>query len=255
MNLNKLKNWVTKTETAYQQIENYFKNGSFGVKFYPFLMSPCVRLSHQLVVKFIAILSIFVGIYYLFGEFITILFSQSSLSSYVTHSTLELLQPAGTIIEEKSIHISPLAFTMQASFLLQGGVFAVIYLLGTIQISHRFRLFAAICAILCSGGFLLASSVQSGKLVEHGLQNLGASLTFLVGNLTMIFAGLGMSKEQFPHLKRYSLVAGMIGVLAIVLSLGIDLHGYFAIVERLSIYAIMIWEIKLGFSILEKVKK
>ncbi|MDH2997507.1 hypothetical protein A1D22_07200 [Pasteurellaceae bacterium LFhippo2] len=254
MKLEKLKKWATQAEQKYQKVEDYFTNGSFGVKFYPLLMYPCVRVSHTLSIKFIAVLSAFLGLYYLFGELITILFSETSLiSAYVKHSTLELLMPLGTIIDNQTINLSPLSFTMRAIFFIQGCAFLVIYLLGATQLSSRFRILAALSALLFSGGMLILSSTQGGKFTDGGLQSLGASLTFIFGNLTMLLVGLGIKSEQFKCFKFFSIIAGLIGIAVILITLLLD-TSFLAILERISLYAIMLWEIRLGFNILKQVR-
>lgn len=236
----------------YQIIEDYFTQGSFGVRFYPFLMYPCVRHSISGIIKLTAVLSVFVALYYFFAEFITILFSDVSLPAYVRHTPLELLQSAGTIIDEKEVHLSRLYFSMKMAFLVQGCLFIFIYLIGVTQITaRRFRLLGILFSLLFSCGAILIFSSQGGKYTLGGLQNTGASLTYLCGNLAMIASGLGMIQPHLRKLKRYSLIAGVIGACAITTSLWIELP-YLALLERVSLYSLFIWEVAIGFTILNK---
>ncbi len=236
----------------YQTIEDYFTSGSFGVRFYPFLMYPCVRHSVSGIIKLTAVMSVFIALYYFFAEFITILFSDVSLPAYVRHTPLELLQPAGTIIDGKEIHLSPLYFSMKMAFLVQGCLFIFIYLIGVTQITaRRFRLLGILFSLLFSCGAILIFSSQGGKYTLGGLQNTGASLTYLCGNLAMIASGLGMIQPHLQKLKRYSLIAGVIGASAITTSLWIELP-YLALLERVSLYSLFIWEVAIGFAILNK---
>lgn len=236
----------------YQIIEDYFTRGSFGVRFYPFLMYPCVRHSVSGIIKLTAVLSVFVALYYFFSEFITILFSNVSLPAYIRHTPLELLQPAGTIIDGKEVHLSPLYFSMKMTFLVQGCLFIFIYLIGVTQITaRRFRLLGILFSLLFSCGAILIFSSQGGKYTLGGLQNIGASLTYLCGNLAMIASGLGMIQPHLQKLKRYSLMAGLIGASAIITTFFIELP-YLALLERLSLYSLFIWEVAIGFAILNK---
>ncbi len=237
---------------SYQTIEDYFTSGSFGVRFYPFLMYPCVRHSVSGIIKLTAVLSVFAALYYFFAEFITILFSDVSLPAYVRHTTLELLQPAGTIIDGKEVHLSPLYFSMKMAFLVQGCLFIFIYLIGVTQITaRRFRLLGILFSLLFSCGAILIFSSQGGKYTLGGLQNIGASLTYLCGNLAMIVSSLGIIQPHLQKLKHYSLIAGLIGVSAITTTLLIELP-YLALLERLSLYSLFIWEVAIGFAILNK---
>lgn len=252
MKLNHLKKASEWLLYQYQKIEDYFTSGSFGVRFYPFLMYPCVRYSVSGTIKFTAVLSVFAALYYFFAEFITILFSDISLPAYVRHTTLELLQPAGTIIDGKEVHLSPLYFSMKMAFLVQGFLFIFIYLIGVTQITaRRFRLLGILFSLLFSCGAILIFSSQGGKYTLGGLQNIGASFTYLCGNLAMIASGLGMIQPHLQKLKRYSLIAGLIGVSAITTTLLIELP-YLALLERLSLYSLFIWEVAIGFAILNK---
>ncbi|OOH92074.1 hypothetical protein BMT54_00695 [Pasteurellaceae bacterium 15-036681] len=254
MKIELLKKWANEISQKYQIIENYFTKGSFGVKFYPLLMYPCVRISHILSIKLIATLSIFLGLYYIFAELITILFSNTSLiKAYLGHSTLELLMPLGTIIDNQTINMSPLSFTMRAIFFIQGCTFVIIYLLGATQLSSRFRVLGVLSALLFSCGMIIISSTQGGKFTDGGLQNLGASITFILGNLTMIFAGLGVKSEKFKSFRIFSILGGLIGTTTILVTLFLD-ATYLPILERISLYAIMLWEIRLGFNILKQVR-
>ncbi len=67
----------------------------------------------------------------------------------------------------------------------------------------------------------------------------------------MIASGLGMIQPHLQKLKRYSLIAGVIGASVITTSLWIELP-YLALLERVSLYSLFIWEVAIGFAILNK---
>ncbi|QLB21317.1 hypothetical protein A6B43_07190 [Vespertiliibacter pulmonis] len=237
----------------YQQFENYFTSGSFGVKFYPFLMYPCIRHSQLLVIRLFAILSVFIGIYFFFAEFITILFSPSLLT-YTQHTLFELAQPIGTIIDDRVLQLSPLSFAVRASFLLQGYLFALIYLFAVTRTTQGFRVMSSILSICFASGMALIYSAQGGKFTEGGLQNLGMGITFCLGNIILIITGLTINSPKLIFFKRFSLIAGIIGLTAIIFSL-FEPTSYLPILERLSLYTILSWEIVAGFAILKQVNK
>lgn len=240
-------------KNQYQKLEDFFTKGSFGVIFYPILMHPCVRHSHSFVVKIFAVLSVFIGLYFLFAELITILFSDASLSAYLHHTIFELAQPQGTLIDEKVVFNSPLSFVIRASFLTQGYLFAVIYWFAVMRITHGIRLITGLLAILISCGMILISSAQGGKWTVGGLQNLGASLTFLLGNLMLIITAFTIKASDLSLFRQFSVIAGSLGLAAILVSL-FQPTEYLPLLERISLYSLLIWEIAAGFAILKQVK-
>ncbi|MGX3022226.1 DUF998 domain-containing protein [Ursidibacter sp. B-7004-1] len=254
MKSEKIKELAHQLGEKYQKIEDYFTNGSFVIKFYPFLMYPCVRQTQSLSIKFVGVLSVFIGIYYLFSELMAILFTDLSLAAYLHHTAFELSLPNGTIIDNNVTVNSPLSFAMRASFLVQGYLFFLIYLLGTTRVIQRFRLISGLLTFLFSCGMVILYSTQSGKYVENAVQNLGGSLTFLCGNLAMLIIGFGIKSRLHRSFKHFSIIAGIIGTTAILTTLFFS-QPYLALLERVGVTSIMLWEIAVGFAILRQVKK
>lgn len=253
MKTEKCKALLQRLVQQYQKIEDYFTSGSFGVKFYPFLMYPCVRHSQSFIVRLLAILSVFIGLYFLFAELIAILFSHVSLPAYIQHTLFELLLPAGTIIDDRVVQLSPLSFVVRASFLIQGYFFTVIYLFAIMRITQNVRLIAGLLALCFSCGMILIYSAQGGKFTEGGLQNIGLDITLLIGNLTLIITGLTVKSSKLNTFKHFSLIAGTIGATATTIPL-IEPTIYLAALERIGLYCILSWEIVAGFTVLKKHK-
>ncbi|MCK3655679.1 hypothetical protein A4G19_07910 [Pasteurellaceae bacterium Macca] len=248
-----VKQWATTLAERYQQLEDYFNNGSFGVKFYPWLMSPYARYSYTLLIKVSAVLAVFLGIYTFFAEFLTIGFSEVPfISAYSQHSFLEFSVPIGTTISEQTVGLSPLAFTLRATFFLQGCFFFLIYFVGAPQVSeHRFRLLGLFSALLFSGGMWITFSTYGGKYLEGGLYNLGFNLTYLFGNLAIACVGLSVKKPDLLGFKRYTLTVGSLGLISAIVLLFVS-SPYFSIIERLSLYSLFSWEVAFGFAILKR---
>lgn len=238
----------------YQKLENYFTHGSFGVKFYPILMHPCVRHSQSFVVKTCAVLCVFIGLYFLFGELIAILFSDASLPAYRTHTTFELAQPTGTMIDGKTVLNSPLAFVVRASFLLQGYAFALLYFLAVMRVTEGVRLLTGLLAICFSVGMAMIYAAQGGQFTAGGLQNLGVSVTFLLGNVLMILTALTVKSPKLKFFKWFSLIGGLLGAAAIGFTL-FEPTAFLPLLERVSLYAILTWEVAAGFAVLKEVRK
>ncbi|WGE89677.1 permease [Actinobacillus arthritidis] len=246
-----LKFFANKIVDISHQLQNFFSNGSFGVAFYPFLMHPIIRGSARSIVILLSVLLSFMGVFYIFAEFVAALFSESSLITYPRHTVLELLLPFGAVIDGKTNTFSPLYQVMNAVFSLQGLGFAIAYLAVLLQLSRRkYWLLALIFAVFFTIGMSLIPSSQ-GKMTAGGLQNLGASLTYLFGNLAIIMAGIDIVKPKLIWLRRFSMQAGTIGVFCVLITIFFP-NILTPILERIAIYAIMIWEILAGLAMLKR---
>lgn len=255
MEMKWIKNLIHKLTAISQTVENYFKSGSFGVKFYPFLMHPCLRESCSALVFIIAVISSFSGLFYLLAEQITIFLSERSVTTYFHHSTLELMIPVGTIIGEKESQLSPLSTIMNATFKVQAAVFFFIYAIGITHIAHnKLRFFGLLLSLCFSIGCLLVAGIQPNERGEFGFYNLGASLTFLIGNLTLIIVGLDIKHPHILFFKRFSINAGITGCICILITLFYPTI-FSPLIERMGIYTIMIWEILAGFAVIKRLRK
>lgn len=235
---------------ASQQTSDYFRSGSFGMAVYPYLMHPCFSRTMNLIAAVVAILGAFGGVFYLFGEHVSILFSERGITSYFHHATLELLFPMGTVLGEYENKISNLPQVMRAAFSYQGYLFIWLYLLGIYRISERrYWILIALLALGFSIGAFLVSGLNSATFGAGGLHNLGASLTFLIGNLAIIGIGLDLSSARYPKFKRRSIWLGVIGLAAIAASMALP-NLFTPLIERTGIYTIMLWEIMAGFALL-----
>lgn len=255
INTNRLKPFIQRLMAISKSVENYFTSGSFGVKFYPFLMHPCVRKSCAALIFLTAIISSFSGVFYLLAEHITILFSERSLTTYFHHSTLELMVPVGAMLDGKISELSPLSIVMSSMFVLQAVVFFFIYAIGITHITHnKLRVIGLLLALGFAIGCSLVSSIQPSSRGEFGIYNLGASITFLIGNLTLIIVGLDIYHPSMQFFKRFSLTAGIIGAICILVTL-FPPTIFSPLIERAGIYSIMIWEILAGFAMIKRLRK
>lgn len=250
-----IKQIVQKLIQISKAVENYFTSGSFGVKFYPFLMHPCVRKSCAFLIFLTAIMSSFSGLFYLVAEHFTILFSERSLTTYFHHSTLELTIPVGTMIDNKISELSPLSMVFNSMFVLQAVVFFFIYAIGITHITHnKLRVIGLLLALCFSVGCSLISGIQPTTRGEFGIYNLGASITFLIGNLTLLIVGLDIYHPSMTFFKRFSITAGIIGFACILVTIFLPTI-FNPLIERAGIYTIVIWEILAGFAIIKRLRK
>lgn len=252
MLLEQLRLLIRKIAECYQRLEHYFTSGSFAIKFYPFLMHPCVRNTRSFTIKVFSVVLIFTGLYYFFGELISILFSDVGLSSYTKHTTIELLLPKDFVVNEKSGSLTPLFYTMQLAFQLQAWNFILGYIICVTYITgQKLRLLSVLFSLLFSIGSSIIAASQGGHYSTFGyLQNLGFEVTFLIGNLAMVAIGFAINNNHIKRFKYYSIIAGLIGLSCIISTVFIT-TAYTPWLERISIYSLMIWEISLGFAVLK----
>ncbi len=236
------------------QTRAYFKNGSFGMAVYPYLMHPCFRKLVSALMMIVAILSAFGGVFYLFGEHVAILFSERAITAYFHHSTLELFFPIGTIIEEKESTLSTMPQVMRALFDYQSYMFILLYVVGIYRISNKYYWIVGIfLALGFSIGCGLVANITTGHYNEGGLQNLGMVITIILGNLTILVSGLDIPNAKLPEFKKQSLALGTIGLAAILFTLFMPTI-FSPMIERLSIYSIMVWEVLAGFAIFKFIR-
>ena len=248
---NGLKRMLNAIAYASQQTSDYFRSGSFGMAVYPYLMHPCFDKMLNGITALVAVLTAFGGVFYLFGEHVAILFSERGITTYFHHSVLELFFPIGTMLGDYENKISNLPQVMRAAFSYQGYLFIWLYFLGIYRISERrYWVLSALLALCFSIGAFLVSDLYSASYNQGGLHNFGASLTFLIGNLTLIMVGFDISSARYPKFKRRSLWLGVVGSIAIIVSMTLPTI-FTPMIERVGIYSIMLWEIFAGFTLLK----
>lgn len=248
--VNFLKFFANKVVEISHRILDYFKNGSFGVAVYPFLLHPCVRKTGWFLLMITAVLASFMGVFYIFGEFVSAVFSESFLGAYFKHTTLELLVPVGTLFDGKANEFSPLSAVMKGIFTFQGMFFWAVYSVAVNRLSRcKYWLPGMIFALFFSIGMFLITSAQ-GKFGAGGLQNLGTGLTYLFGCLAVFIIGIDLVKPHLQFIRRFSIRAGALGTLCVLFTLFFP-NDFTPILERTGIYAVIVWEILIGFALLK----
>ena len=236
-----------------QDSRNYFKNGSFAIAVYPYLMHPCFRKLSTIITVLLGVLAAYGGVFYLFGEHVAILFSERSITTYVHHSTLELFFPLGTVIDGKENTLSNLPQILRAAFSYQGYIIVPFYLLAIYPLSRkRLWLLEFLLALGFTIGCALVAEITSGRYTEGGLQNFGLSLTIILGNLMLLMIGFDLNKSSTPRLKKATLWLGLIGLICVGVTLGYP-SLFSPMLERISLYTIMIWEIAAGFAVIQHI--
>lgn len=234
----------------YVAIRTYFNDGSFVVQFFPFLMHPFIRNSYFSFIRLFGILASFCGVYYLFSEAITILFTDVLFSAYSQHTTLELLLSSEIQSNGLANRIhSPLFYVMNTIFSIQGIVFGLIYLFAAgFVVEKKLHLLGMLFAILFSASMLIIANDVGGQYTNAGLQNLGMTIAFACAGFSLLLTGLDIKHKDITWFKHWSIALSIISIIGTISSYLLA-NEYSPLLERMGIYSIMLWEILLGFAV------
>ena len=137
------------------------------------------------------------------------------------------------------VGFSKLAIIMNIDFIVTGIGFLVAYyfLIFKMLKSKKYSLLYLITPVLFAVGSVLVGVYQGGVPSEDGLHGLGARLSFLGGNLTLIISGVSLFKNR----KGYSIVSIILGLIGLISAgfmnnaLTNNLTEVVAIYERLTV--------------------
>ena len=211
---------------------------------------------------FFGIAFITIGIYYLFSELFAVVNCASPQTAYFAHTISEL----GIPINENNL-FSP-AYNVMNTALIISGIsffgsnllfFSVLYKNGfPSRKKAAFALFLAFLAALgtLTVGIFHADGPSSPILYLHYV---GATLSFICGNLLIIFTSGQFKPEGFENLSSLGRFLGVIGLVSGILTVVCELtplKRFSGIAERFTVYPMVVWEILIGVFILSsKIKK
>lgn len=199
------------------------------------------------------------GLFYLTGEYVAALGTGYSLKEvYLRNFISSLGVYPNLIVEGVPVGFSKLAIIMNIDFIVTGIGFLVAYYLLIFKIlkSKKYNLLYLITPVLFAVGSVLVGVYQGGVPSEDGLHGLGARLSFLGGNLTLIISGVSLFKNR----KGYSIVSIILGLIGLISAsfmnnaLTNNLTEVVAIYERLTVYPITIWQLITGLTFLKENK-
>ena len=199
------------------------------------------------------------GLFYLTGEYVAALGTGYSLKEvYLRNFISSLGVYPNLIVEGVPVGFSKLAIIMNIDFIVTGIGFLVAYYLLIFKIlkSKEYNLLYLITPVLFAVGSVLVGVYQGGVPSEDGLHGLGARLSFLGGNLTLIISGVSLFKNR----KGYSIVSIILGLIGLISAsfmnnaLTNNLTEVVAIYERLTVYPITIWQLITGLTFLKENK-
>lgn len=199
------------------------------------------------------------GLFYLTGEYVAALGTGYSLKEvYLRNFISSLGVYPNLIVEGVPVGFSKLAIIMNIDFIVTGIGFLVAYyfLIFKMLKSKKYSLLYLITPVLFAVGSVLVGVYQGGVPSEDGLNGLGARLSFLGGNLTLIISGVSLFKNR----KGYSVVSIILGLIGLISAsfmnnaLTNNLSEVVAIYERLTVYPITIWQLMTGLTFLKENK-
>ena len=195
------------------------------------------------------------GLFYLTGEYVAALGTGYSLKEvYLRNFISSLGVYPNLIVEGVTVGFSKLAIIMNIDFIVTGIGFLVAYyfLIFKMLKSKKYSLLYLITPVLFAVGSVLVGVYQGGVPSEDGLHGLGARLSFLGGNLTLIISGVSLFKNR----KGYSIVSIILGLIGLISAgfLTNNLSEVVAIYERLTVYPITIWQLMTGLTFLKENK-
>ena len=199
------------------------------------------------------------GLFYLTGEYVAALGTGYSLKEvYLRNFISSLGVYPNLIVEGVPVGFSKFAIVMNIDFIVTGMGFLVAYyfLIFKILKSKKDNLLYLITPVLFAVGSVLVGVYQGGVPSEDGLHGLGARLSFLGGNLTLIISGVSLFKNR----KGYSIVSIILGFIGLISAsfmnnaLTNNLTEVVAIYERLTVYPITIWQLMTGLTFLKESK-
>lgn len=180
------------------------------------------------------------SLYYLLSEAISATFFNASIfNTYIFHTISELGIPNGN---------SPLFWLMNSAFILVGLtlIFGSFYNFKDYIIKNKivFYIFSLITGL----GVIIVGLIHGGNPLTSGYHTLGAVMAILGGNIMLVMVSRSM--DEFGRFQKATLLLGIIGLVAfwaMFFNMG---NAYMPVLERLSVYTLIIWSFLTGVYLL-----
>ena len=180
------------------------------------------------------------SLYYLLAEAISATYFNASIfNTYIFHTISELGIPNGN---------SPLFWLMNSAFILVGLtlIFGSFYNFKDYIIKNKivFYIFSLITGL----GVIIVGLIHGGNPLTSGYHTLGAVMAILGGNIMLVLVSRSM--DEFGRFQKATLLLGIIGLVAfwaMFFNMG---NAYMPVLERLSVYTLIIWSFLTGVYLL-----
>ena len=183
---------------------------------------------------------ILASIYYVLAEAISAaFFNDSLLNTYTIHTISELGIPNAN---------SPLSALMNSAFILMGLalIFGSFYSFRDYII--RYKPLFYILAVITGIGVIIVGTIHGGNPFTSGYHVFGAVMAILGGNVML--AVISRSMDEFGRYQKSTLALGIFGIIVFwIMFLSFE-NPYMPILERLSVYTLIIWSFLTGIYLL-----
>ena len=183
------------------------------------------------------------GISYLVNEYITIINSTASISAYYTHTISDLAVPY------KVSTFSSLYILLKTTFFVVGPIFFVCY---NYLFQKRIEKINKVCFLLsflvCIGVIMVGAFYTNGKY--HFFHILGTGITFASANTLILLTGLYYSNKEDKAFKYFCVILAFIGIICGTTLLLPVPFQIIPVVERFTIYPLIVFEIISGFKMI-----
>ncbi|SDA69997.1 DUF998 domain-containing protein [Methanobrevibacter millerae] len=192
--------------------------------------------------KVAGIVFIIGSVYYLIAEAIcATFFNASFLNTYVFHTISELGIPGAD---------SPLSLLMNSAFVLIGLtlLFGNFYKFKDFIIKNKTVFY--ILTLITSLGVIIVGFIHGGNPLTSGYHTLGAVMAILGGNILLVI--IARSMNEFANFQKITLTLALIGLAAFwIMFFSMD-NVYMPVLERLSVYTLVVWSFIAGVYLIEK---
>ncbi|MBE6505331.1 MAG: DUF998 domain-containing protein [Methanobrevibacter millerae] len=183
------------------------------------------------------------SLYYLIAEAISATFFNASLVNTYLFNTISALGIPNSN--------SPLFWLMNSAFILIGLtlIFGNFYKFKDFIVKNRTVFY--IFTLITSLGVIIVGLIHGGNPLTSGYHTLGAVMAILGGNILLVL--IARSMDEFENYQKITLVLGIIGLIAFWIMFFNVESVYMPILERLSVYTLILWSFITGVFLVKKV--
>ena len=183
------------------------------------------------------------SLYYLIAEAISATFFNASLVNTYLFNTISSLGIPNSN--------SPLFWLMNSAFILIGLtlIFGNFYKFKDFIVKNRTVFY--IFTLITSLGVIIVGLIHGGNPLTSGYHTLGAVMAILGGNILLVLTARSM--DEFENYQKITLVLGIIGLIAFWIMFFNVESVYMPILERLSVYTLILWSFITGVFLVKKV--
>ena len=193
----------------------------------------------------VCLIFIISGIFYLVNEYITVINSTASISAYYTHPISDLAVPY-TVNSFSSFYL-----LLKTTFLVAGPIFLLCYnYLFQNRIEKGNKLCFFLSLLVCIGVVMVGAFYTKGKY--NFFHILGTVVCFASANTIILLTGLYYSNKDAKFYKTFCIMLSCVGAICGILLITPIPQIIMPIIERFTIYPLVIFEIVSGFYLLQQ---